>query len=340
MGKPEQLLVGLGSADAADIKAQKFSVDILDHYLTGVGESSWASWNSPRGEYIRVFTEQADSIGAVPMFTLYQMGTGSAADANLSGLTDHAFMTQYWDNVKLLFLKLGQYDSPALVNLEPDFWGYAQKRALNDDPNTVDALVSINPDCADLPDSVAGIAACQMRVARQYAPRTLLGFSVSDWGGRSSVEVAQFMKKLGADQADFVVLPSVKEDISGPEISSQVLGSARLNARSSADEGGSGSHNLKKFLDKVRFYHESMGRLPVLLWRAPLDASPVDSGDDAKKMSDIGARDFLKSPEELVAAGGVGIVFSVGEMGHADITNDDGQFRILALQYFANPAPL
>lgn len=305
MGAPEQFLLGLGSTEVADIKAQKIKVNIVDRYLVGVGEFSWTNWDLPRGEYIRIATENADSVGAVPMFTLAQMAWKT--DEELSALTDHGFMKQYWRDVSLLFLKLGQYDRPALVNLEPDFWGHAQKKALSGDPASVEVLVSINPGCSDLPDNASGMAACFIRTARQYAPHAQVGFPLSDWGAGSPEEVALFMKRLGASQADFIVLPSEK-----------------LVA---------GAYEFRRYVDKVRFYHDALDGLPVLAWRLPLGAASANSTENH-------VSDFLKSPEELVAAGAIGAVFCAGETSPADITTDGGQFRILSLQYAVSPAPL
>jgi hypothetical protein len=223
-------------------------------------------------------------------------------------------MTQYWDNVRLLFIRLGRYDRPALVNLEPEFWGHVQKQTLNGDPATLAALVSINPDCAGLPDDVSRLAACYLRSAHKYAPRTMLGFPVSEWGGRSPGEVAKFIKRLGADQADFLVLPSEVSDASG--------------------------YDSKDSLGKVRFYHEAVSNLPVLLWRTSLAVSPDILGADSGTYRNGDVRFFLSHPEKLVAAGGIGVVFSAGETDSTDITSDGGQFRILTFQYMANPAPL
>lgn len=305
MGVPEQFLLGLGSTDVADIKAQKIKVNIVDQYLVGIGEESWTHWDSPRGEYIRVATEKADSVGAVPMFTLAQMAW--KIDDELSVLTDRGFMTQYWSDVSLLFLKLGQYDQPALVNLEPDFWGHAQKNSSNAEPASVQVLVSVNPDCRELPDNAVGMAACFMRVARQYAPRTQIGFPVSDWGAGSQEEVALFMKRLGAGQADFAVLPS--------------------------ENLVAAAYDFKSYVDKVRFYHQALGGLPVLMWRSPLGVASANPRENH-------IRDFLESPAELVSAGAIGAVFCAGETGPSDITTDGGQFRILSLQYAASPVPL
>ncbi|HVT35462.1 MAG TPA: hypothetical protein VHE37_07760, partial [Nevskiaceae bacterium] len=73
LSRPSRLLIGLGSTNASDVKAQHLSIDIFDHYLVGAGDSGWPSWNSPRGAYVGVFAAQADSLNAVPMYTLYQM---------------------------------------------------------------------------------------------------------------------------------------------------------------------------------------------------------------------------------------------------------------------------
>lgn len=336
--RPERLLVGLGTTDIADIQAQKLKPDILDHYLVGVGQSSWPYWNSPRGDYIRIFTDQADSIGAVPMFTLYQMA--SNGDGNLSGLLDRTFMKQYWDNATLLYLKLGQYDKPVLLNLEPDFWGYAQKQAPNGDPTAMPALVTINPDCADLPNNIAGIAACHLRSARKYAPKALLGFPVSDWGATDPLEVTRFMKQIGADRADFIIFPTLDRDAGCFEQLPQSEECERAGKGWYWDESNTKSPNFHDHFNMVASYHDAMGGLPVLWWQTPMGLpSDIPAGSPGH-YRDNRMHYFLNHPEELVAAGGVGVVFSAGLPGQTDITTDGGQFRILSMQYFENPAPL
>jgi len=336
--RPDRLLIGLGTTDIRDIKAQKLSLDILDQYLVGVGKSSWPYWNSPRGDYVRIFTERSDSIGAVPMFTLYQMA--SNGDGNLSGLSDRSFMKEYWDNVTLLFIKLGQYGKPVIVNLEPDFWGYAQKESPNGDPTALAAWVSINPECENLPDNVTGIAACQLRSARKYAPRALLGFPVSDWGGRTPEDVTKFMKRLGADQADLIVFPSLDRDAGCFEQVPQPEGCERAGTGWYWDESSVTSPNFRDYLGVVQSYHEAMNGLPVLWWQTPLGVPSDIPGGQPGQYRDNRVRYFLTHPEELVAAGGVGVVFSAGRTGQTDITTDGGQFRILSLQYLASPATL
>ena len=51
-------------------------------------------------------------------------------------------------------------------------------------------------------------------------------------------------------------------------------------------------------------------------------------------------RYFLTHPEQLVAAGGVGVVFSQGERNQTTLRNDGGQFKTLSKAYLARPAAL
>ncbi len=129
----------------------------------------------PAGSRLRfnIVAAEADSIGAVPMFTLYQMATNG--DGNLAGLTNTTFMTNYWSNVVLLFQRLAIYGKPALVNFEPDFWGYVQQQAPNGDPTQMQALVQLAPDCPSLPNSAVGVAQCLLTIARKYAPKAIIG---------------------------------------------------------------------------------------------------------------------------------------------------------------------
>ena len=132
---------------------------------------------------MNIVAANADAMGAVPMFTLYQMATNG--DGNITDITDPTFMTPYWANVVLLFQRLAIYGKPALVNVEPDFWGYSEQASPGGDPTKLAAKVKVAPDCASLSDDVAGLAQCLVRIARKYAPKAYVGFSPSTWGAIS-----------------------------------------------------------------------------------------------------------------------------------------------------------
>ena len=85
--------------------SQQIHPDIIDTYLVGVGSGAWPKWNSPDGAYITYVSANVKAIGAVPMFTLYQMA--SNGDGNISGVNDATFMASYWAQVKLMYQTIG-----------------------------------------------------------------------------------------------------------------------------------------------------------------------------------------------------------------------------------------
>ena len=75
LGLPNRLLIGLGSggSDTTLIQSQGLKPDIYERYLVGVDtQGGWTTWNSPSGAYATYVMAQADSVGAMPMFTLFR----------------------------------------------------------------------------------------------------------------------------------------------------------------------------------------------------------------------------------------------------------------------------
>lgn len=336
IGKPARLLVGLGTGSSpASIQAQALKPDIYDQYLVGVGAGAWPDWNSPAGAYVNVVADQADRMGAVPMYTLYQMA--SNGDGNLSGLGDPQFMKSYWANVRLLFQRLAIYGKPALVNLEPDFWGYAQLQSPNGDPTALAAAVSIDPDCANQPDNAVGVAGCLLQMARKYAPNALVGFPTSDWGSGSVASVANFMQRIGAGRADFTVLNTLDRDAGCFEAAAPNC--TRAGSGWYWDESNVTHPNFHDHLADAQTYANAIG-LPLVWWQTPMGVPSATPGGTTGHWRDDREHYFLTHPSELTAVGGLAVVFSAGADGQTTIDTDGGQFQRLSGAYFANPAPL
>lgn len=336
LGKSPRLLVGLGSAGLSDVQKQNLKIDIYDQYLNGVGTGSWPTWNSPSGAYVQVVARNADTLGAVPMFTLYQMA--SNGDGNLSGLSNATFMSAYWNNVRLLFQQIKIYGKPTLVNLEPDFWGYTQRLSTNADPATVFALVSNNADCSNLPNNVAGVSQCLIQIARKYAPNAYVGFPPALFGDLYSSALG-YMQKLGADKADFVVMQTLDRDAGCFELVPQPSYCQRTGSNWYWDETNATSPNFKEHFALANSYHRGL-QLPILWWQTPLGVPSAKAGGSATQYRDNRANYFLTHGSELVAAGGIGVVFSTGETNQTGINTDGGQFKRLSTSYLANPAAL
>lgn len=336
IGKPNRFLVGLGSVDLAVVQKQAIKPDIYDQYLNGVGNDSWRTWNSPAGQYVQIVAKNADTLGAVPMFTLYQMA--SNGDGNLSGLSNLTFMANYWSNVKLLFQQLKTYGKPALVNFEPDFWGYAQRLSNNADPATVYALVNSESDCANLSNSVKGVAECLMQIARKYAPNAYVGFPPALFEDLHSTALS-YMQKLGAGKADFIVMQTLDRDAGCFEQTPQPSYCQRNNGPWYWDESNTRSPNFKEHFALAKTYSDGL-QLPILWWQTPLGVPSSTPGGSAGKWRDNRARYFLTHTSEMVAVGGLGAVFSTGEINQTSIETDGGQFKNLITNYLAQPTSL
>jgi hypothetical protein len=338
LGKPARLLVGLGTQGAgvnavSAIESQALKIDIYERYL---GTGDWTGWNSPPCDYVCVVAEAADSIGAVPMYTQYQMANNG--DGNLAVVNDGAFMKTYWARVRQLFESIAAHGKPALVNLEPDFWGYVERHAPGGDPTKMTAIVSSNPDCATLHNNIAGLAGCLVKMGRKYAPKAYIGFPPSSWGGNTTAEVVAFMRALGAQTADFIVEQTSDRDAGCFEL--QASGCSRSGSGWYWDESNKTHPNFHDHLAEAQAFHVGIGNLPLIWWQTPLGVPSVTRGGTAFHYRDNRAHYFLTHPAELVAAGGLGVVFSTGANYQTSITTDAGEFQELDNAYLRSPAKL
>ncbi|TXT40169.1 MAG: hypothetical protein FD135_1563 [Comamonadaceae bacterium] len=335
LGKPRRLLIGLGSQTIESIQAQQLKPDIYDQYINRVGKNSWINWNTPQGSYIQIVTKNADALGAVPMFTLYQMA--SLGDGNISGVSDPYFMQQYWNNVRILYRELKAYDKPALVNFEPDFWGYTQ-RQFGDPANHFVHVNTDNPDCADQPNNMIGFGHCLLDMARSLAPKAYVGFPPSLFPDVAATELS-YMKLIGAGKGDFVVMQTSDRDAGCFEsrYTGQGAGCDRSDGPThSWDYSNQSEPNFTTHLAMARQYFKEIQK-PLIWWQTPLGVPSPNRGGRPGFFRDNKMDYFLTHPEELVAAGAVGIVFSSGHTTQTNLETDQGQFKRLSEKYLKNP---
>lgn len=336
---PSRLLGGLGAGNSiSDMTSQQIHPDIIDTYLVGVGAGSWPTWNDPEGAYVTYVSANVKAIGAVPMFTLYQMA--SRGEGNLSALTDTAFMASYWSQAKLMYQKIGATGLPTLVNLEPDFWGFVLAGAPGGDPTKVPARVSTVSECAGQPDNVVGLARCLLTLGRTYAPKAKIGFPPSFWG-RDATTVGNFMLTLGADKADFIVAQTVDRDAGCMEVASPPGECAgRGNGPFYWDEANVIRPHFRQNLDEWSTARSVLGNLPILYWQTPMGVPSASPGGTPGHYRDNHVHYMLTNPTQYTAIGVFAIVFSGGGSTSANITTDGGQFARMFQAYLANPATL
>jgi hypothetical protein len=339
LGLPSRLLLGLGAQAGSDtisaVLSQVLKVDIYDAYL---GSGDWTSWNAPPCDYVCVVADAAKSIGAIPMYTYYQMANNG--DGNISVVNDATFMATYWARVKLLFQGIAATNKPALVNFEPDFWGYTERAAPGGDPNKLTAIVNTNTDCAALPNNVVGVAGCLIRMARQYAPKAYIGFSPSSWGGNTTADVVAFMNAVGAQNADVIVEQTLDRDAGCFEVSTQPSDCARGGTGYYWDESNQTHPNFQDHLAEAQAYHSGIGNLPIIWWQTPEGVPSTTPGGTANHYRDDRMHYFLTHPAELTAVGGLAVVFGNGDTHQTSIGTDGGQFQSLSNSYLAAPAAL
>jgi hypothetical protein len=287
---------------------------------------------------VGVVAAKAESVGAIPMFTLYQMAANG--DGNLAGLSNATFMARYWANVRLMYQEIAILGKPALVNLEPDFWGYAEQHAANGNPSTVFAYVSSNPDCSNLSNDVKGVAGCLVQMARKYAPKAYVGFPPSTWGGTSTAAVVAFMAAVGAQNADFIVQETLDRDAGCFEVQEAAAGCVRAGTGWYWDASNQTHPNFQDHFAMTQAFHAGLANLPVIWWQTPLGVNSTVKGGSDFHFRDDRVEYFLTHPGELTAVGGLAVVFSAGENHQTNITTDGGQFQALSTAYFAKPTPL
>ena len=335
----DHFLVGMGNDLAGDHDQDGaytlgVSLDLHYAYLVGLpGQGGWPDWNAD-GSFVNILADAASRHGTVPMFTLYAMA--SIGDGNLSGLASTDFMTPYWAGTRLLFQRLGMYDAPAVVHHEPDFWSYAQQQS-GGTAAGLEVRVSQEPECTDLADDLSGLGLCTVRMARMYAPKTVVGFHASGWAG-SPEQTITFLSSVGATQADFVATDLLDRD----------AGCFEAHVDPNCQRESSGVYWDETNTTPPHFHDawawaaqigDGLG-LPMMWWQLPFGVPSDTPGGTAGHYRDNRVRYMFGHVDELVAAGGVGMVFGVGAGNQTFIDTDGGQFRDAVTTYFAAPTAL
>jgi fibronectin type 3 domain-containing protein len=352
LGLPNRFLIGLGSggSDTTLIQTQGLKPDFFERYLVGLSSGGgWANWNTPpaSGNYAKYQMQAADSVGAVPMFTLFQFSADNLSD--MTNLADPTFMQTYWSDLITLFNQMGLRDKPALLNVEPDFFGFAQMVVNNNyggDPTKAPAVMSTDAACAGLPANLTSYAPCLLKLARKYAPKTVIGFPPASWGASTMTSVVSFMNQLGTAQGDFIVMQTTDRDAGCRE--QYVLTPATTQGDCYAsnltglylDETNQTHPNFQDNFAMALAFHNGIGGLPIVWWQTPFGVPSSTPGGTPGHYRDNKVDYFLKHPSELVAVGGLGVVFGSGGAYQTALDTDGGQYQTLSKQYLAQPAPL
>jgi hypothetical protein len=340
MGRTAHFLVGMGN-DLANNHDQDgaytlgVTLDTHDAYLVGLqGMGGWPDWNAG-GTFVDILAQAADRHGVTPMYTLYSFAAQGEARTDI--LQDQDFMQRWWAGARLLFDRLAVFDKPAVVHIEPDYWGFTEQ-ASNGDPSKLPALVTMVPDCADLPNHIGGVGKCVIRLGRKYAPKAALGLHASLWGGGSAADVASFLNGVGAQDGDFVAVDALDRDAGCFEAHVDP-NCQRNDGPWYWDESNVAHPNFHDHLAAVKALSDGTGR-PILWWQVPFGVPSSTPGGTAGHYRDNRVHYLFGHIDEFIAAGFAGASFGVGAGNQTYITTDGNQFKNAVTGYFAAPVAL
>jgi hypothetical protein len=314
----------------------------------GCGTEWWGTWQwdqLPPGRFVSDFASPTATAGIRPMFTYYLifpaaqrlLGISEGAQEVTVAARDRAFMSAYLDDFRFFLRQIGS--SPAIVHVEPDFWGYAQQaaRAAGVDANGLAASVaSANPtDCVAAGESIAGLGRCMISMVRTYAPNALVGLHGSAWASgvdcisnrSASADVmaearrtADFLLAAGSACADLVVVDLSDRD-SGWYQRQVPPRDTWLDATDTA---------LPTFAQAFGWSRALADRAgkKVLWWQVPVGNMSLANACGGWQDNKLDY--FFDHPDRVVGSGAAGMAFGSGASCQTDPDSDGGHLRARA----------
>ena len=309
------------------------TLDLHYAYLVGLPtQGGWPDWNTG-GAFVNILSTSAQAHGVTPMYSLYMM----AADGedNIAALTDDSFMSLYWQATKLLFQRIAMIQGPAVVHIEPDFWGYVIQKA--SDGTTPVHIAALAPDCAGVTEDVRGLGECFVKLRNKYAPNAAIGFHYSTWGADVPTSIA-FFKAVHAQETDFIATDMLDRDAGCFEAHTDP-NCQRTDGPWYWDETNQTRPNFHDNLATAQSMTSGLA-LPMLWWQVPFGVPSTSPGGSAGHYRDDRVHYIFSHIDEFMAAGGVGVAFGTGAANQTYITTDGGQFKTATTAYFASPQAL
>ncbi len=290
----------------------------------------WGCWQYdqlPPGAYARDFIARARRDAQIPMITYYEIRQTSGLSEGaplVAGLQEAALLRRYLADWEFVLRQVA--DQRVLLHIEPDLWGYAQK--VSSDPHAIPAQVrTSHPMCAAFEDDLAGLSRCMIAMVQSLAPNAKVGLHASPWATRTDVlantdptldvvaeghKLGSFLRELGAEQTDFVVVDAADRDAAWYEAHGR---------RAWWDATNRSLPNFTQAFRWSRAIGDSVGK-PVLWWQIPVGHERLD--DTRNRYRDNRLDYFFDHMHELVASGAAGVLFGAGEGQQTMPETDDG----------------
>jgi hypothetical protein len=300
----------------------------------------WGCWQSdqdPPGGYVRGLVSAASGQGQIPMITYYMVLQASGVNEGqpeVDVMNDQAFLTRYFADFRFLLQQLGT--GPAIVHVEPDFWGYAEQG--NSDPHAIPAAVpAANPtDCGSEEASIAGLGRCFVAMTRKYAPNAKIALHGSAWATNMDVlinsdpnfdvageaaKLGNFLKECG--DMDLVVVDAADRDAGYYE---------SIGRDDWWDDTNATLPNFNQAFAWSKALSETMGK-PHLWWQVPV--GNMNLPNIPKQWKDNRVDYFFGHWADVAFAHGLGAAFGAGAGDQTNPSTDGGNL-VTKTQGYAN----
>ena len=304
---------------------------------TGCGTQWWGTWQDlsrPPGEFVRSFVAGAEAAGLRPMLTYYVLLPASGVAEGTPEVTkaaDTTFMASYLADFRFLLRQIGS--APAIVHVEPDFWGYAQAAARDrstDATGLAAAVASANPtDCGGLPDTIAGLGQCLVAMARAYAPNARIGLHASAWASGFDcvlntdprLDVAAEARKTAA----FLAACAPTADLLVVDLADRDAGWYATQGRDTWLDPTDAT--LPSFAQAFRWSRalRTQAGKPLLWWQLPVGNTGLAGAWGAWR--DDRVEYFFAHPDRVAGSGAIGMAFGAGASGQTTPESDGGYLR-------------
>ncbi|MFA4927913.1 MAG: hypothetical protein WC558_05315 [Patulibacter sp.] len=340
------------------------------HYLSGGAAtgSSWTTWRNGGGSFATAYSEESRAAKTIPFFSYYVLQETPPAsrrsaepDKVADGLSNPLVVRRVVTDIRQALQRLGQAGGPAVLQIEPDMWGYLQQRFGDDASNSPVRLKGSSRFAKGLSNDLRGFARLVTRIRDAEAPNVLLAYPVSIFGTHKDIKGS----RPDAAELDTMVQRSVRFWRSaGSPFDLMTFEHANRNAGYQIKVDGVASEDARwtnedhqRHLSYVRGVLAASKR-PGVLWQVPpgntvrpeMDDTPGHYTDD-KVQTLLGrkGRPLLRSYRD---AGVVMVLFGSAfpsdtcacvrrdEYARADGEHDDGGYLAAQVRSYVKDGPL
>jgi hypothetical protein len=287
--------------------------------------SGWQNWN-PNGRFVSYYVAESRRHAITPVFSWYVLqhsrpaGGSGEREAVRANLSDPGFVRAWLDNFKLALRRVGH--RRAVIQIEPDFWGYVQQ---------------IHGDRA--PRQVRRLARRMVKLRDRVAPRVLLAYHVSIWGTNTDIVLQDSslrqVRRLATRAARFYRSLGARFDLVFGEMDDRDAG---FNETVNGD-GGASWWTSADYRRHVRFFARfvDIAQRRVVIWQIPVGSRGLDN--TYQRYRDNKVETLLRDPDRhwlkrYVRAGVIGFLFGAGADAATSPDADGGFFYESAARYY------